>query len=249
MIAKKQAITYIDDVILQAKTKAEMWKNLDFYLKCLRSSGLKATPNKTKLFLRKIQFLGHIASDKGIQPVAKKVQDLKNLKSPENKRDVMRILGSLGFYSAFIKILHVNSKPFYELLRDDVPFKWTNKHEKLFRTSKTELVKKLFLLYPIPGTHFIFMLIHPALVLDPSWYKSFQVKNVEFRSILECSQRMNKRFQPCIVKFVESYPLYKLMSISSSVHHIPSNFFVTTSHCCTCGHEKEDCLTVSSDTM
>ena len=29
MIAKKQAITYIDDVIFQAKTKAEMWKILE----------------------------------------------------------------------------------------------------------------------------------------------------------------------------------------------------------------------------
>ena len=46
MIAKKQDITYIDDVILQAKTKAEMWKNLESYFKCLRSSGLKAAPNK-----------------------------------------------------------------------------------------------------------------------------------------------------------------------------------------------------------
>ena len=50
MIAKKQAITYIDDVILQAKTKAEMWKNLESYFKCLGSSGLKAAPNKTKIF-------------------------------------------------------------------------------------------------------------------------------------------------------------------------------------------------------
>ena len=50
MIAKKEAITYIDDVILQAKTKAEMWKNLESHFKCLRSSGLKAAPNKTKLF-------------------------------------------------------------------------------------------------------------------------------------------------------------------------------------------------------
>ena len=33
MIAKKQAITYIDDVILQAKTKLEMWKNLESYFK------------------------------------------------------------------------------------------------------------------------------------------------------------------------------------------------------------------------
>ena len=36
MIAKRQAITYIDDVILQAKTKAEMWKNIESYFKCLR---------------------------------------------------------------------------------------------------------------------------------------------------------------------------------------------------------------------
>ena len=35
MAAKKQPITYIDDVILQAKTKAEMWKNLKSYFKYL----------------------------------------------------------------------------------------------------------------------------------------------------------------------------------------------------------------------
>ena len=98
MVSKKQAVAYFDDVILQAKTKAEIWKNSESSFKCVRSSGLKAAPNKTKLFLRKVQFFGHILSDKGIQPVAKKVQDQKkNRKSPENKRDVMRILGSLGF--------------------------------------------------------------------------------------------------------------------------------------------------------
>ena len=177
-IAKKQAITYIDNVILQAKTKAEMWKNLECFIKCLRSSGMKPAPNKTKLFWRKVQFLGHIVSDKGNQPVAKKVQDLKDLKSPENKRDVMRVLGSFGFYSTLIENLHVDSKPFYELLRDDVPFKWTKEQKNFFGTLKTELVKKLFLLCPILNTRSIFMLTHPALVLDPSWYKNFQVENI-----------------------------------------------------------------------
>ena len=45
------------------------------------------------------------------------------------------------------------------------------------RTLKTELVKKLYLLYPILSTHSIFVLTHPALVLDPSWYKSFQFQS------------------------------------------------------------------------
>ena len=150
MIAKEQAFTYIDDVILEAKTKAEMWKNLESYFKCLRSSGLKAAPNKTKLFLRKVQFLGHIVSDKRIQPVAKKVQDLKNLKSPESKRDVMRILGSLSFYSTFIKNLHVDSKLFYELLTDDVPFKWTKEHEILFQNIKNRMSEETILALPNP---------------------------------------------------------------------------------------------------
>ena len=114
----------------------------------MRSSGLKAAPNKTKLFLRKVQFLGHIVSDEGIQPVAKRVQDLKNLKSPENKRDVMRVLGSLGFYSTFIKKLHVDSKPFYDLLKDDVPFKWTKDYEKLFQNIKNRISEETILAVP-----------------------------------------------------------------------------------------------------
>ena len=150
MIAKKQAITYIDDVILQAETKEEMWKNLESYFKCLRSSGLKAAPNKTKHFLRKVQFLGNIVSDKGIQPVAKKLQDLKNLKSAENKRDVMRVLGSLVFYSTCIKNLQEDSKPFYELLRDDVRFKWTKEHEELFRNIKDRISEETILAVPNP---------------------------------------------------------------------------------------------------
>ena len=150
MIAKKQAITYIDDANLQAKTKKDMWKKLEPFFQCLRSSGVKAAPNTIKFISRKVQFLGHIVSDLGIQPVAKKVQNLKNLKSPENKRDVMRILGSLTFYSTFMKILHVDSKPFYELLTDDFPFEWTKEHKKLFQNNIDRISEDTILAVPNP---------------------------------------------------------------------------------------------------
>ena len=150
IIATKQAITYFDDVILPVKTKRDDWKNLGSYFQCLRSSGLKVAPNKFKLFLRKVHLLGHIVSDRGIQPVAKKVQEIKNLKSLENKRDRMRILGSLDFYSTFIKNLQVDSKPFYELLRDDVLFKWTTGHEELFQNIKDKISEETILTVPNP---------------------------------------------------------------------------------------------------
>ena len=38
LIAKKQAISYNDDLILQRKTKNAMGENLESYFQCLRSS-------------------------------------------------------------------------------------------------------------------------------------------------------------------------------------------------------------------
>ena len=119
---KKQAITYIEDSILQAQTKEEMSNIIKEYHALLRKAGLKAAPDKTMFFLRKVKFLGHVISEAGIQPVAKRVQDLKKLKAPESKRDVMRVLGCIGFYSNFIKNLHVDCKPFYDLIKDDITF-------------------------------------------------------------------------------------------------------------------------------
>ena len=83
----------------------------------------ESCPKQNQTLFEKISLDGHIVSDEGIQTVAKKFQDLKNLKGPENKKWVMRIFGSLDFYSTIIKKLHVDSKSFYELLKDDFPFK------------------------------------------------------------------------------------------------------------------------------
>ena len=121
LVKKKQAITYLDDSLLQSQTKGEMFTILHEFHQLLRKGGLKAAPDETHL-LRKVKFLGHVISQYGIQPVAKRVQDLKNLKSPECKRNVMKVLGCSGFYSCYIKNLHVDSQPFYELIKDTTPF-------------------------------------------------------------------------------------------------------------------------------
>ena len=139
LIKKNQAITYIDDTIMQSQNKGEMFSIIHEYQNLLRKAGLKAVPEKTFFFLKKVKFLGHVISSEGIQPIAKRVKDLKNLKSPESKRDVMRVLGCLGFYSCYIKNLHVDSKPFYDLIRDSTSFHWTEEHEKIFQMIKDRI--------------------------------------------------------------------------------------------------------------
>ena len=154
LIKKNQAITYIDDTVMQSQNKNEMFTIINEYHTLLRKAGLKAAPDKTFFFFKKVKFLGHVISPEGIQPIAKRVKDLKNLKSPECKRDVMKVLGCLRFYSCYIKNLHVDKQPFYDLIKDSTSFHWTDEHEKLFQSIKDRISEDTIL--AVPSTDYPF---------------------------------------------------------------------------------------------
>ena len=153
LIKKKQAITYIDDTTMQSQNKNEMFRVINEYHTLLRKAGLKAAPEKT-FFLTKVKFIGHVISPEGIQPFAKRVKDLKNLKSPESKRDVMKVLGCLGFCSCYFKNLHVDSQPFYDLIKDSTHFHWIHEHGKMFKTIKDRISEDTIL--AVPSTDYPF---------------------------------------------------------------------------------------------
>ena len=154
LIKKKQAITYIGYTILQSQNKNEMFTVINEYHTLLRKAEFIAAPDKTFFFLKKVEFLGHVISPEGIQPIAKRVKDLKILKSPESKRDVKKVLGCLEFYSCYIKNLHVDSQLFYDLIKDSTPFHWTHEHEKLFQSIKDRI--SVFKLLAVPSTDYPF---------------------------------------------------------------------------------------------
>ena len=82
---------------MQSQNKNEKFTVINEYHTLLRRAGLRAAADKTFLFLKKVKFHGHVISPEGIQPIAKRVKDLKNLESPESKRDVMKFLDALYF--------------------------------------------------------------------------------------------------------------------------------------------------------
>ena len=125
-----------------------MFSIIHKYHNLLIKAGLKAALEKTFFFLKKVKFLGNVISYEGIQPIAKRVKDLKNPKSFECKRDVMKVLGCLGFYSCYIKNFHVDSKPFYDLIRDSISFHWTEEHEKFFQMTKDRISEDTILAIP-----------------------------------------------------------------------------------------------------
>ena len=66
----------------------------------------------------------------------------------------MKIFGCLGFYSCYIKNLHVDSQPFYDLIKDSTPFHLTHEHEKLFQAIKDRISEDTIL--AVPSTDYPF---------------------------------------------------------------------------------------------
>jgi hypothetical protein len=148
MIKTKKMITYIDDVLIQAKTKQEMFDNIDEFHKLLEHSGLKADPLKTNFFQTKINFLGHSLSKDGISPLLKRVEELQKLKPPTNKLELYRYVGCWNFYNKFIRNLNLRFQPMYHLLKDDIKFEWTQQHQNIFDEIKKEISADIKLAIP-----------------------------------------------------------------------------------------------------
>ena len=99
---------------------------------------LKLAPEKSFYMLLKVKLLGHEIGNNTIKPIPLKIEAIKRIPSPKDKKDVMQFLGSVNFYSKLIQKLHVNPKPLYTLLHDDFKFQWTPELEKKFKMSKTQ---------------------------------------------------------------------------------------------------------------
>ena len=139
LIDKRSALVYIDDILLLADEKQEMFELIKELHKIATRKNLKLAPEKSSYMFFKVKLLGHEIGNNTINPVPSKIEAIKRIPSPKEKQDVMQFLGSVNFYSIFIEKVHINLKPLYTLLQDDVKFQWTSELEKMFQDIKNAM--------------------------------------------------------------------------------------------------------------
>ena len=71
-------LIYLDDIIIFSKTFDEHIKRLGNVFKQLEQHGLKLKASKCEFFKNKVQYLGHIVSDEGVQTDPDKIAALKD---------------------------------------------------------------------------------------------------------------------------------------------------------------------------
>ena len=163
LIEQGFALVYIDDILLLSNSKEHMFQLIEQLHLISTKHNLKLAPEKSFFMLLKVKVLGHEIGYNTIKPIPSKVAAIHKIPSPTGKVALMSFIGALNFYTKFIEKLHINLKPFYDLLHGNTPWKWTEEHERLFQTLKTSLTSDTAL--TIPNTkHPFFITVDASLI-------------------------------------------------------------------------------------
>ena len=76
------AMEYLDDIIIFSKTEEEHLQYLEECFEWLQKAGLKLKLQKCSFFKKHIQYLGHLISDEGIQPLPEKLESIAKMPVP-----------------------------------------------------------------------------------------------------------------------------------------------------------------------
>ncbi|XP_020294887.1 uncharacterized protein LOC109860298 [Pseudomyrmex gracilis] len=84
---------YIDDIIVYEKTIEEHNKNLRVLFERLRQVGLKLQPDKCEYLRPELEYLGHLISERGVQPNPKRIEKVQTYPAPKNAKEIKQFLG------------------------------------------------------------------------------------------------------------------------------------------------------------
>lgn len=96
---------FIDDICLASHSWEEHAQLLEMVFQLVIKSNLEINGKKCTFGARKVTFLGHEISDKGIRQEQNKLQAILKIPRPKDANEVERILGLLSYYRKFVNNL------------------------------------------------------------------------------------------------------------------------------------------------
>jgi hypothetical protein len=99
--------------------------------------------------------LGHVASPGGVSIDPERVQSIKDVRPPVNKKALQSFLGKINFIRRFVPNFAERIKPLSALLKKDVAFRWGNEADRSFEDIKNAISQAPVLISPDFSRDFI----------------------------------------------------------------------------------------------
>ena len=144
------AKAFIDDLRLGAPNRNILLERLRQLFKILSEYNMNINLSKCEFLKSQITYCGFVVDAFGLHKMKDKTDAIELMPQPKNKSEVRAFAGMINYYNRFIKNASILLKPLYEILRDDVPFKWTEKCESAFIAAKRAFREKVCLAFYDP---------------------------------------------------------------------------------------------------
>ena len=139
-------VVRIDDILVTGKDDLDHLANLEMVLSRISTAGLKLRLEKCLFMQPKVTYCGYEITGDGIQPVAAKVDAIKNAPEPKDVSRIRAFLSILNYYHRFLLDVGTVLEPLHQLLRKGSKWKWLEEQQMAFdRAELSTMTKSEFL--------------------------------------------------------------------------------------------------------
>ena len=140
-------IVFVDDILIYSTSFTNHLLHLQFVFQILLDNQFALKLSKCFFAQPQVEYLGHLVSARGVEPVALKVVAIHQWPTPRSTRAVRSFLGLVGFYRRFIRGYATIATPLVAATTIK-PFKWTTQAQLAFEQLKQELASAPVLALP-----------------------------------------------------------------------------------------------------
>jgi hypothetical protein len=143
-------LCYLDDVTSYSSgTELDHFNAVKNMFACAKKGGLKLNPTKCHFFKKKVNFLGFVISEKGVEQSSLLTDKVSLFPVPKNKKQVRSFIGLASYYRRFIQNFAMICRPLHDLTKGiGERIEWSNKANTAFLTLKQKLVEAPILVRP-----------------------------------------------------------------------------------------------------
>lgn len=137
----------MDDILVRGETTEQHDKRVEAVMKRLRQQNVKQNREKCHLRQSEVKYLGHVLSEGGLKIDPTKVEAVKAMYKPTNKKEMQRYLGMVTYLGKFVPSLSQTTAPLRQLIEKDREWIWQPEHDEAFEKLQRMLTEAPVLQY------------------------------------------------------------------------------------------------------